>query len=146
MQVKSSQVICVIDESTLAPALSKLDTDCAIGFDLEWKAARMQPKPADPKEKRANGPVALMQLSDGSTVVVISLAKIGSIPDCLVSFLTTVRLAGVNIGGDLKKLSKDYTSAQLGYSKESPGMFKSTSIIRGSNPEMPVFRLNKDPR
>jgi hypothetical protein len=143
VQVKSSQVICVIDESTLAPALSKLDTDCAIGFDLEWKAARMQPKPSNPQEKRANGPVALMQLSDASNVVVISLAKIGSIPDCLVSFLTSVRIAGVNSGGDLKKLSKDYTSARLGYNRESSGVFDSTSIVELVPLAADVLRVNK---
>jgi hypothetical protein len=138
-----ANAIIVTAAADLPSALSKLSSE-ALGFDLEWKPARMQPRPPG-GEPRQPGKVALMQLCDGKTAVLIHLASIGSLPSTLVAFLKDRRLGGANIANDLRKLSKDYAEAGLNYHGSATGesIFVDGQIIDLTPLTVDVLRVGR---
>ncbi|KAF7339762.1 3'-5' exonuclease domain-containing protein [Mycena sanguinolenta] len=88
-----------ITDATLAEAeLSKFQGPC--GIDIEWK-------PCFRKGEQEN-PVALLQLANADTILLLHLCHMKRFPKNLQAFLedSTVK-AGVGIQGDAKKLYKD---------------------------------------
>ncbi|CAE6522146.1 unnamed protein product [Rhizoctonia solani] len=70
-----------------------------VGFDMEW-TVRMGPQ-------RKTG---LIQVSDASTVLLIQISSMESFPHKLKELITSAIIlkVGVNIGGDMKKLCRDF--------------------------------------
>ena len=82
--------------AALPGALARFDGSELLGFDMEWRAAMLQPKPSTGNRKP--GKAATLQLCDDSNGVIIDLVALGCLPPELASFLSKKRLAGVNIG------------------------------------------------
>ncbi|KAH7337800.1 hypothetical protein B0J17DRAFT_664289, partial [Rhizoctonia solani] len=74
-----------------------------VGFDMEWTVGfGMAPRKT-----------GLIQLSDAKTILLIQISAMESFPHKLKDLITsaTILKVGVNIGGDMKKLCRDFGSS-----------------------------------
>jgi ribonuclease D len=78
-----------------------------LGFDIEWKPNFQKGRPENP--------VALVQLSNASQVVLIQLSAMRQFPVNLKEVLANPAIvkAGVGIEGDMRKLCKDHNVSSI---------------------------------